>query len=440
MKRQMLIGFVLIITSFFITGCKDQTEEGSNERKQEKKLEGTWDGEIQIPDRPLPIVITFSNEDDWMGTISIPVQGVKDYPLSNISIDLPQVFFQMERQGQKITFDGEKKGESIEGTFSQNGQSFPFTIEMREDRKEESEEDEGPFMSVDTPNGELNGELLLPDGAEGPYPVVLMIPGSGPTDRNGNTPTIPGKNNSLKMLAEGLAENGIASLRYDKRGVGKNQNALIAEEDLRFDDFVTDAQAWIQKLNRDAQFSNVGVIGHSQGSLVGMLAAADTDVDTFISIAGASRSIDEVLYDQLQAGLSDDLMKESKKILEQLKQGEKVEDIPQALQSTFRPSVQAFMSSWMKYNPVEEIQKLSMPVLVINGEHDVQVTKKEAENLHEAHENFELLIINEMNHVLKRAPEERAENLDTYSNPDLPLAEGLMDGILSFLQNHQFVK
>ncbi|SET98930.1 hypothetical protein SAMN05421676_11354 [Salinibacillus kushneri] len=439
MKMRTLSSMVLIML-LLLAGCSNNQGEDSNERGVLKELEGTWSGAIEVPNQPLPIVVKLSKPNDWSGTISIPAQGVKDYPLSNVSVDAPNVFFQMKLQGQSITFDGKNKSDSIEGSFTQNGQSFPFTLKKGEEKKNETAEDEGKFINVSTKHGQLEGELRIPDGAEAPYPVVLIIPGSGPTDRNGNTPTIPGKNNSLKMLAEELAKQGIASLRYDKRGIGRNQDVLIAEEDLRFGHFVEDAEAWITQLRSDNQFSSVGVIGHSQGSLVGMLAAANTDVDTFISISGASRSIDKVLYDQLQEGLKEDLVKESKRILEQLKQGKKVANVPQELQSTFRPSIQAFMSSWMQYNPIEEIQKLDIPVLIVNGEHDFQVAKEEGQRLHKSYEDSELLLIKEMNHVLKKAPEDRSGNVDTYSNPDLPLAEGLMDGIISFMENHDFTK
>ncbi|WP_404452127.1 alpha/beta hydrolase [Virgibacillus necropolis] len=432
-KIGLLFGLVILVT-----GCSDDTgqkeQKGDGDEVTMDTLAGTWNGSIQIPNQPLPIMISFEKGKGITGAISIPVQGVKDYPLSAITIDKSNISFEMDIQGQLITFDGKIEKKVIEGTFTQNGQSFPFELSKGKGEVADTEEEEGQFLSIDTGKGKLYGEVEIPDG-EGPYPVMIIIPGSGPTDRNGNSVALPGKNNSLKLLAEQLAENGIASVRYDKRGVGKNQSTAISEKDLRFDRFVKDAVAWAEMLAKDKRFSNVGIIGHSQGSLVGILAAHETDVDAFVSIAGAGRSIDQVLYDQLRKELPDDLTKESKDILDKLKQGKHVEDISQELQSVFRPSVQPFLSSWMQYNPAEEIQKLDVPVLIVNGKRDIQVPVSEAKILHQAKKDAEFLLIPKMNHVLKEAPEDRKGNLQTYSNPDLPLAQGLIDGIVSFLEN-----
>src|SRR4051794_11632517 len=128
----------------------------------------------------------------------------------------------------------------------------------------------------------LHSTLLLPKHMSKAMPIVLMISGSGPTDRNGNSPMLPGKNNSLLMLAEGLASNGIASLRYDKRGIGESAAAMVSEADLRFETYVDDAVSWCEQLRKDARFSKVIIAGHSEGSLIGMLAAKRCNADGFI--------------------------------------------------------------------------------------------------------------------------------------------------------------
>jgi len=137
-------------------------------------------------------------------------------------------------------------------------------------------------IKLETPNGNLYGTLLLPQSKR-KVPVVLIISGSGPTDRDGNSPLLKGPNNSLKLLAEGLASNGIASLRYDKRGVGQTGKEMLLaaqtaktvprEVDLRFDAFIGDAVLWGQQLRGDKRFSTVTIAGHSEGSLIGMIAA-----------------------------------------------------------------------------------------------------------------------------------------------------------------------
>ncbi|MGI2329149.1 alpha/beta hydrolase [Planococcus sp. YIM B11945] len=133
---------------------------------------------------------------------------------------------------------------------------------------------------------------------------------------------IPSKNDSLKMKAEELAANGIASIRYDKRGVGMNQALSGSEADLRFDDYIDDSIAWVEHLKSDDSFTEVGIIGHSEGSLIGMVAAERASADSFISISGAGRPIDEVLMEQLAVLLQENLLEEARGIINQLKEGE----------------------------------------------------------------------------------------------------------------------
>ena len=97
-------------------------------------------------------------------------------------------------------------------------------------------------ITLDTPTGAIAGTLLIPSG-NGPFALVVIIAGSGPTDRDGNSPLLPGANNSLKLLAEGLADRGVASLRYDKRGVAASAKAMVSEADLRFNTYADDAAA-----------------------------------------------------------------------------------------------------------------------------------------------------------------------------------------------------
>ncbi|MDO7486185.1 alpha/beta hydrolase [Peribacillus frigoritolerans] len=174
---------------------------------------------------------------------------------------------------------------------------------------------------------------------------MIIIAGSGPTDKDGNTIGNPGKNNSLKMLAESLAEKGIASIRYDKRGIGENMQLTGKEEDLRFEQYIDDAAAWVKFAKKDGRFSKVGIIGHSEGSLIGMAAAKKTETDIFISLAGAGEPIDQVLIKQLEEQLTPSLLTETKDILAKLKQGKQVETVSADLQSVFRPSVQPYMIS-----------------------------------------------------------------------------------------------
>ena len=123
-------------------------------------------------------------------------------------------------------------------------------------------------VTLNTEDGVIKGKLILPS-TERNCPIVLLIAGSGPTDMDGNSPLLHGKNNSLKYLAEGLAENGIASLRFDKRGIATSAAAGKEESLLRFEDYVNDVKGWLNFLANDERFTGITVIGHSEESAKG---------------------------------------------------------------------------------------------------------------------------------------------------------------------------
>jgi pimeloyl-ACP methyl ester carboxylesterase len=283
-------------------------------------------------------------------------------------------------------------------------------------------------QTLQTSTGELSGTLTVPI-LKGTFPVALIIAGSGPTDRNGNNAQM--KNNSLQMLAHELAAQGIASLRYDKRGIGKSASAMISEDQLRFENYVEDAKAWVSELKTDSRFRELIIIGHSEGSLIGMLASEKADV--FVSLAGAGRSIDVILKEQLAVQLEGKkkLLRAANEGLSKLKEGKLVEDAPVELFGLFRPSVQPYMISWMKYDPAVEISKLNIPIVIVQGSTDLQVSEEDARLLFEAHRlDSRLIIIEDMNHVLKIAPLDRTKNIETYNKPELPLAPEFLRTLL----------
>jgi hypothetical protein len=289
-------------------------------------------------------------------------------------------------------------------------------------------------LTLTTPTGNLGGTLLVPSGA-GPFPLVVFIAGSGPTDRDGNSPLLPGKNNATKMLAEGLADRGIASLRYDKRGLGSSRAAMTREEDLRFQMGADDAVAWVNKLRADPRFSTITVAGHSEGSLLGMLAAEHGPVDGYVSIAGAGRAADVVLREQLSKQLPEPLLSQANAGLDTLIAGHTIASPPQALLALFRPSVQPYMISWLKVDPQVEIAKLTIPVLIVQGTLDAQVSVDDAQHLAKAQPKAKLEIIEGMNHVFKKVAPDAAAQRNSYGDPTIPDAPELIDGIASFVKS-----
>ena len=282
--------------------------------------------------------------------------------------------------------------------------------------------------NLTTSTGTIMGTLSFPATAS-KTPVVLIIAGSGPTDRNGNNPMM--KNESLRMLAQALATKGIASVRFDKRGIAASAAAGKSEAEMRFDDYIQDAKAWIELLKQDARFSKVIVAGHSEGSLIGMVAALGK-ADGFISIAGGGKSADRILKDQLATQPA--MIKDpSYRIIDSLVEGKTVKEVNPMLFSLFRPSVQPYMISWFKYSPVAEIAKLSIPVLIVQGTHDLQITTTDAEALAAARPTAKLVVIQKMNHVLKIIEGGQAENGASYNNPSLPISEELVSVVADFV-------
>ena len=285
-------------------------------------------------------------------------------------------------------------------------------------------------ITLETKTGDIKGSLLIPSVSE-KTAVVLIIAGSGPTDRNGNNPIMT--NNSLLMLAKELQKNGIASVRYDKRGIGESKNSGLQESDLRFEHYVKDVEDWVELLKENDRFSEIIVLGHSEGSLIGMIASQKNEVEKFISVAGAGISAGDIIRQQLKAQ-PPVVLNQSLPIIEKLENGEREENVPQMLYSLFRPSVQPYMISWFKYDPQKEIAKLDKPVLIIQGTTDIQVSVSDADKLALANKKSQKQIIEGMNHILKEAEADRQKNIQTYSMPDLPLKKELMEVILKFIE------
>lgn len=277
----------------------------------------------------------------------------------------------------------------------------------------------------------LKGSLLLPEG-EARVPAVLIIPGSGPTDRNCNGPG-GFHTDAYKLVAVELAKHGVASLRFDKRGVAASTNALTKEENLRFDTYVDDAVAWVAFLKQHKRVSRVVILGHSEGALVGSIAAQRPGVDAFISLAGAGFRAGETLRRQLGPQLPAELKARAFVVIAELEAGRTVTNAPVELAALFRPSVQPYLISWFKYDPAAEVAKLRMPALIVQGTTDIQVKVDDAKALAAAAPGAKLVLIDGMNHILRAAPLDRAANAATYSQPTLPLKPELMPALAGFV-------
>jgi pimeloyl-ACP methyl ester carboxylesterase len=286
-------------------------------------------------------------------------------------------------------------------------------------------------VSLETPTGTLYGTLAMPQDAAGAVAVALIIAGSGPVDRDGNSGAVQA--NTYALLASALAQRGMASVRYDKRGVGQSRAAAPPEEDLRFETYVDDAAAWLRRLRADRRFSKTVAAGHSEGSLVGMVALQHASADAFVSLEGAGRPAAELLRDQLKTKISPDLDAQSDAIVAQLEEGHTVMNPPQELYSLFRPSVQPYLISLFRYDPAEEIAKLHLPATIVQGTADVQVSVEDAYALKRADPNARLIVVQGMNHMLRHAPDtsSRAAILRGYEDASLPVESQVIDAVAS---------
>jgi pimeloyl-ACP methyl ester carboxylesterase len=282
-------------------------------------------------------------------------------------------------------------------------------------------------ITLQTKTGSLSGTLNLP-ASRGPIPVAIIIAGSGPTDRDGNQMNM--KCDELKKLAAGLGENDIATVRYDKRGIGESTKPA-KEEDIQFEDLVNDVRDWVRLLKNDKRFSKVIVIGHSEGALIGMLAAEKADA--YISIASPGYPLDDIL--KVQLGQQPQEVKDMIfPMIDSLKKGYTIANVDPKLYALFRPSIQAYLISIFKYNPATEIKKLAIPIEIIQGTSDIQVSVSDAKLLAAAVPSARLLLIDNMNHVFREVKSrEQKDQMSSYTDPSIPIMQSLVEGVRDFI-------
>lgn len=273
---------------------------------------------------------------------------------------------------------------------------------------------------------ELPGTLTY---SEGDSQLIIWIHGSGNVDRNGNQAGVNVGANYIKQLRDSINKQHIAFYSYDKRSANmKNMKFLLKK--FTFDDLVSDAKKVVAYFKKDGRFKNITLIGHSQGSLVAMLASAD--VHKYISLAGPSETIDTTIIKQI-TGQSAELGKAAASYFKELKETGNIKEVNPMLLSIFSKQNLPFLSAWIKYDPKKEIKKITTPTLIINGTKDIQISVEDAKNLKASKENSELKIIEGMNHVLKHI-EKDTDNILSYQSPNFPISKELIKVITTFIK------
>ena len=402
-----------------------------------QNISGEWKGNIDINGNQLPIIFHFQKNDSGKidGKWDSPKQNAIGLPFSAINLKDDSIYLVIKMIAG--SYDGKFiNADSIAGIWEQNGNKIPLNLS----RSSQIAEPAMPLsvypgekeISITSAGGsKLYGTLLSKNKQQ---KIAIIVAGSGPTDRNGNSTMAP-PTNEYEMLAHSLDSQNIATFRYDKRGVAKSTFPDFKEKDIVFDDYVKDAEKIFDYLDDTLGFKNIYFIGHSEGSLIAMLASQKNKVKGYISIAGAGRPIDVILEEQMQhQPLPDSVKQQIPVIFNQLKQGKEVDNIPTDLAPLFRKSVQPYMISWLKYSPEKEIKKLNCPILILQGSCDIQVKEEDANNLHEANKKSILEIIPSMSHTLKNAGKNCLYETRTYTDGDMPIEKLLVEDIVKFIE------
>ncbi|MGQ2991775.1 alpha/beta hydrolase [Brevundimonas sp.] len=276
----------------------------------------------------------------------------------------------------------------------------------------------------------LHGTLLTPEGAT--RAAAVIIPGSGPTDRDGNSP-LGVTGGVLRQLAEGLAERGVATVRIDKRGIAGSAAAGFDEAKLTFDIYVADARAWAETAATRTGQPCAWLIGHSEGALVAELAAADNpSVCGLVLLSPVGRKAGDEIRAQLNTALPEAMKPAALAALDDLEGGRTTANIP-GLEALFRPSVQPYLISYLTKDPVALVAAYDGPILLGHGSHDIQVTPDNTDRLAAAQPNAVKVIFEGANHVLRQAPMDRAGNMATYGNASIPLDPAVVPAVADFI-------
>ncbi|MDB5140214.1 MAG: hypothetical protein JWR12_2130 [Mucilaginibacter sp.] len=287
-------------------------------------------------------------------------------------------------------------------------------------------------VSVKALAGSISGSLVVPKNVTGKIPVVLIVADAGPTDRNGNNSKTGVNANTYKLLANDLGKKGIATLRYDKRLVGESVS-VTKESQLHIEDYSDDALVLVNMLNDDQRFSKIILFGHGEGALVSMIAEYDQPaVKGYISAEGQADKGDKILFDEIKSK-SGFMVDKFKVIMDSLKKGKTTPEVDPSLYYIARPSIQNFLMSWCRYDPLRVIKKIKIPILIIQGATDLTVASDNGDKLKKAKSDAILLNIKDMNHILKDAPADPEKNAATFANPDLPLKPEMVSGIVDFI-------
>lgn len=427
-------------------------------------LDGRWEGSIDLGEGPEPLVLRLFGADPEAGLaegglLDLPARTLFGCPMDTLARDAEGISFSLlggapfsglfELKGSAPPTDpggSAAEGLAVSGAarlLPEGGEkagelpaeaSFIIAYSGADSRGAGY----GADCRVDTGKGLLPGSLLLPEGAEGELPPIVLILSGAAADRDGDNYSVPGRSDALAELAIALRGRGVASLRFDKRGTGEAYRFAAKEEDLRFDDHVADARAAISQLAADPRFSRVAVIGYGEGALVGAAALAG-DAPARASGIAALCASGRTELEMLEASLAsapEELKPEAEAIISALRGGGSYPDPSPYFADYFKPSAQPYLASLFRFDIRSAFAAAlpSSPALVIAGASDLQVPPAEAELLSAARPDAAYRVIPGMGHTLKEVGGDEEANYSSFTDPSLPVAQALVDLLSAFVK------
>jgi uncharacterized protein len=290
-------------------------------------------------------------------------------------------------------------------------------------------------MTAPGPEGNLAGSLLQADNTQ---PLVLIIPGSGPTDRDGNSP-LGITSASYLLLAEELAKQGVATLRIDKRGMFGSKAAIADPNKVAIGDYADDVHSWVKALQAKTGRKCLWVLGHSEGGLVALMAGQRPDeICGVIALSAAGRPMGVLLREQLNANPANaPILADAMRAISELESGRTIDvsAMHPALRSLFDPAVQGFLINQMALDPSKLAASLKLPLLIVQGDKDLQVTLTDAQALKAAQPKAQYVLIPGMTHALKHVDsDDVGANYATYANAAQPVDPGMAGAIVKFVR------